>query len=135
MYSFAHWSLPLAAFLPIFCAGLAKRGQFTVPASQGGYDNHEPRAWLARQTGSRARANAAQANSFEALPFYLAAMLWALSQQVPMPVLDLLAGAWIASRCAYIACYWHDLSTWRSIVWLVAQLLSLAVFTSPLWGK
>ena len=81
------------------------------------------------------RANAAQANSFEALPFYLAAMLWALSQQVPMPVLDLLAGAWIASRCAYIACYWHDLSTWRSIVWLVAQLLSLAVFTSPLWGR
>lgn len=134
MYSFAHWSLPIAAFLPILCAGLAKRGQFTVPPSEGGLDNRDPRAWLARQTGARARANAAQANSFEALPFYLAAMLWALSQHVPLAVLDGLAIAWVLSRVAYIACYWHDRASLRSLVWLVAQILSLAIFTSPLWA-
>ena len=60
------WSLSLPADrgpAPLCCA----------PASPGrpqGYDNHNPRAWLAQVTGFRARANAAQTNSFEAFPFF-----------------------------------------------------------------
>ena len=49
--------------LPIVCAGIAKWGFH-------GFDNHNPREWLASQTGFRARANAAQSNSFEAFPFF-----------------------------------------------------------------
>jgi predicted alpha/beta hydrolase family esterase len=44
-------------------------------ARKAAYDNHDPRAWLARQTDWRARANAAQANSFEALPFFMGAVI------------------------------------------------------------
>jgi uncharacterized MAPEG superfamily protein len=46
---------------------------FGKPRSSGGYDNSDPRGWLARQAGWKARADAAQANSFEALPFFIGA--------------------------------------------------------------
>ena len=48
-------SLLVAGLMPIVCAGIAKAGQKN-------YDNHNPREWLAKQTGYRARANAAQGN-------------------------------------------------------------------------
>ena len=40
----------LAAILPLVCAGLSKWRGFKVSHRDGGYDNHDPRAWLARQT-------------------------------------------------------------------------------------
>ena len=49
---------------PYVAAGIAKKGFEN-------YDNSQPRAWLAQQSGFRARANAAQANLFESLPFFL----------------------------------------------------------------
>jgi uncharacterized MAPEG superfamily protein len=61
--------------LPLVCAWLAKSGTFGKPRREGGYDNHDPRAWMARQTDWHARANAAQANSFEALPFFMGAVI------------------------------------------------------------
>ena len=51
-------------------AMLAKRGSFSMNK-----DNHDPRRWLANQTGWRARANAAQANSYEVLPFFIGLIL------------------------------------------------------------
>jgi MAPEG family len=67
-----YWILLFAALLPIVCAGIAKWGVFGKSRKEGGYDNHSPRQWLERQSGWRARANAAQANTFEALPFFFA---------------------------------------------------------------
>ena len=58
-------------------------------AKQGGYDNSDPRGWLARQTDWRARANAAQANSFEALPFFIGAVIIAHQLGAPQTRLDL----------------------------------------------
>ena len=63
------------AVLPIVCAGIAKYGMFSKSHRDGGYDNNNPRAWLAKQTDWRARANAAQTNTFEALPFFFAAVI------------------------------------------------------------
>ena len=74
-FTVAYWCVLIAALLPIVCAGIAKWGAFNKPRRDGGYDNANPRAWLARQTDWRARANAAQANSFEALPFFIVAGL------------------------------------------------------------
>ena len=71
----AYWCVLIAALLPIACAGLAKWGMIGKPRREGGFDNNNPRAWLARQTDWRARANAAQANSFEALPFFIGAVI------------------------------------------------------------
>ena len=71
----ANYCIIAAAVLPIVCAGLAKSKGFGKPRRAGGYDNHNPRAWLAGLSGWQARANAAQANSFEALPLFIAGVL------------------------------------------------------------
>ena len=131
MVTVAHLCVIVAAILPIVCAGIAKSGYIGKPRSQGGYDNHDPRAWLAQQTGYRARANAAQANSFEALPFFIGAVLIAQMTQARQPVIDGLALLFIASRVAYIAIYLADRDMLRSALWGVGFFTCIAlVFAS-----
>jgi uncharacterized MAPEG superfamily protein len=74
-FTLAYWCVLIAALLPLVCATLAKKGGFGRAPNAGGYDNHAPREWLARQQGAAARANAAQANTFEALPFFIGAVI------------------------------------------------------------
>ena len=97
----------IAGILPIVCTGIAKAGA-------RGYDNHDPRGWLARQTGYRARANAAQANSFEAFPLFAAGVLAAQWMAAPQPRVDAIAMAFIAARVAYIGCFLADVAIARS---------------------
>lgn len=66
----ANYCMIVAALLPVLCAALAKSGGYGKRRRDGGFDNHDPRSWLSRQTGWQARANAAQANGFEALPLF-----------------------------------------------------------------
>jgi uncharacterized MAPEG superfamily protein len=89
----ALWCLMIAALLPIFCTGIAKWGF-------KGFDNNRPREWLARQQGWRARAHAAQQNSWEAF----------------------------ATRLLYIWCYVMDFANLRSLIWLVGLGLSISLF-------
>ncbi|HAJ12866.1 MAG: MAPEG family protein [Hydrogenophaga sp.] len=124
----AYWSLIVAALLPFVCAVLAKRGSFGVGRHQGGFDNHQPRAWLARQTGWRARANAAQANSFEALPLFMAAVIVAHQLGANQVRLDLMAFLFVVLRMVYILLYLADLASARSAVWALALLVNLAIF-------
>ena len=49
-FTVAYGCVLIAALLPIVCAAIAKWGQFNKPRREGGYDNGDPRAWLARQT-------------------------------------------------------------------------------------
>lgn len=65
----------LACFLPIACAGLAKSRSFGKPRREDGFDKHHPRQWMERLQGWQARAHAAQLNSFEALPIFVAGVL------------------------------------------------------------
>ena len=123
-----------ACVLPIVAAGVAKWGTFTRPPSQGGYDNRNPRAWLAQQTGRRARANAAQANSFEALPLFIAAVLAAQQMQVAQAVIDGLALAFVALRVAYIWLYVADLATARTLAWSAGLAVSVVLLLAPLWA-
>lgn len=116
----AYACILAAALLPIVCAGVAKAGMFGVARSQGGYDNRDPRAWLARQTGYRARANAAQANSFEALPFFIGAVIVAHLTGGAQPLVDALAVAFVALRAAYIALYLADRDLLRTAAWTLA---------------
>ncbi len=128
----ASFCLLVACVLPIVCAGIAKSGTFSTPRSQGGYDNSDPRAWLARQTGRRARANAAQANSFEALPLFIAAVLVAQQAGAAQGLVDALAVAFVLLRVAYIALYVGDRAALRSVVWIAAFGVCVAIFLSPL---
>jgi uncharacterized MAPEG superfamily protein len=125
--------LLIASQLPIVAAGIAKSG--TLRAAENRYDNHEPRLWLERQTDPRRRrANAAQANSFEALPFLFAAALFALHAQAPLPLVNGLLIVWIALRAVYLWCYVNDKATLRSLVWSFALLVNIALLFAPFYG-
>ncbi len=117
----------LSGFLPIIAAGIAKFGPTENSASDP-YDNHQPREWLAKQTGLRARANAAQANTFESLPFFYAAIAIAMILQAPQAHVDVLAIAYLLARVAYIACYVMALANLRTFVWLVGFACTVALF-------
>ena len=129
-----YWCVLVACLLPIVAAGVAKWGTFSRPANQGGYDNRDPRAWLARQSGRRARANAAQANSFEALPLFIAAVLTAQQLQVAQVLINALAVAFVLLRLAYIWLYVTDRAAARTAVWMAAFGVSVALLLSPVWS-
>ena len=126
-FTLAYWCVLVAALLPWICGLLAKRTGVGKRRSEGGYDNHNPRAWLQQQKGWRARANAAQANTHEALPFFMAAVVIAHQLQAPQGWLDLLAAAFIALRLLYIGLYVADFAALRSAVWGLALLVNIAI--------
>ena len=126
-FTLAYWCVLVAALLPIVCAGVAKAGMFSKPRREGGYDNLDPRNWLARQTGWRARANAAQANSFEALPFFIGAVVIAHQLGAQQTSLDILAFVFVVLRVVYIFLYLGDQAMARSAVWTVALLVNIAI--------
>ena len=106
---------------PYVAAGIAKKG-FEQ------YDNSMPREWLAKQTGFRDRANAAQANLFESLPFFFAAVIIAQIQHAPKDRIDLLAIGFVIARIAYLICYIANWPTTRSIVWVAGLICVVALF-------
>ena len=126
-FTVAYWCVLIAALLPIACAGLAKSGRINVPRREGGYDNVNPREWLARQTDWRARANGAQANSFEALPFFIGAVIIAHQLGAHQARLDILAFVFIVLRMLYIMMYVAGMGTARSIVWSLGLATNIAI--------
>ena len=129
-FTVAYWCILVAAVLPIVCTGIAKYGMFTVKRKDGGYDNNNPRAWLAKQQDWRARANAAQANTFEALPLFFAAVIIAHLLQAGQAKLDILAFTFVLLRVAYIVVYVADMATTRSVIWFLALLTNVAILFS-----
>lgn len=129
-FTLAYWCVLVAALMPILCTGIAKSGRFGVPRSQGGYDNHDPRAWLARQTDWRARANAAQANCFEAMPFFIGAVLIAHQLGAQQLRVDVLALVWVVLRLVYVLLYVADQANARSLVWVLALAVNVAILFS-----
>lgn len=126
-FTLAYWCVLIAALLPLICAAIAKSGKFGTPRSQGGYDNNNPRAWLASQSDWRARANAAQANSFEALPFFMGAVIIAHQMGAYQARLDILAFVFVFLRILYIMMYVAGLSTIRSLAWAVAFAVNIGI--------
>ena len=126
-FSLAYWCVFVAAVLPIVCAGIAKWGLFTTPRQQGGFDNANPRAWLAGQTEWRARANAAQANCFEALPFFMGAVIIAHQLGAHQGQLDILAFLYIVLRLVYVMMYLANMPGIRTAVWTAAFAANIAI--------
>jgi uncharacterized MAPEG superfamily protein len=117
----AYWCVLFMGLLPILAAGIAKKG-FEE------YDNSLPRQWLAKQTGFRARANAAQANLFESLPLFFAAVIIASIANAPQSRVDFFALGFVLARIAYLTCYIVNWPTTRSIVWLFGFACVVAIF-------
>lgn len=124
----SHACILLACLLPIACAGIAKWRGFGKSRREGGYDNHDPRQWLARQQGFQARANAAQHNSFEALPVFIAGVLIAEHAGAAQATVDGLALAFIVCRLGYIGAYVADKANLRSALWMIGLACCVALF-------
>lgn len=117
----AFWCVFIAGLLPIVAAGAAKAGL-------RGYDNNDPRPWLSRLQGARARANAAQQNGFEAFPFFAAAVLAAHVMHGPQARVDQLAMVFIAARLVYLPVYMAGWGALRSLVWFVGISATVWIF-------
>lgn len=120
--SIALWCVLITGLLPYLATVTAKAG--------ARFDNHSPRDWLARQEGYRKRANAAQANAFEAFPLFAVAVIVAFLLQAPQAKVDMLAMGFVAARVVYFGCYLADWAAVRSIAWFAGIGCSVAIFVA-----
>jgi len=108
----AYGCIIVAACLPYLWAVLAK-------TSAPGYNNKDPRGWVARQESYRVRnAYAAHLNAFEAFPAFAAAVLMAQYAQVDAQHVAWLSMAFIAFRILHGIFYLAALQALRSLAWL-----------------
>jgi len=124
----AQFCLLVTCLLPMGCALMAKSKGFGKRRREGGFDNNQPREWLAKLDGWQARANAAQANSWEALPIFIAGLFVAYQHQAAQSTVDLLAGAFLALRLGFIAAYVGDKASLRSLLWIAGLAACIALF-------
>lgn len=122
----AHWTVLIAALLPFLTVGIAK--------AQRGYDNRDPRGWLARQQGYRLRAHNAHLNHFESFAPFAAAVLLAQQAGSAQHTIDTLAVVYLLARIAYTAAYVADRDILRSLCWTVGLAMVVALFLLPAWG-
>jgi uncharacterized MAPEG superfamily protein len=120
----ALWCVFIAGLLPYVAALAAKVGA-------ADFDNDHPRAWLAKQSGHRARANAAQQNSFEAFAFFAAAVIIAHITRGQQAQVDMLAMVFIAARVLYLIVYMGGWGTLRSLIWAVGIVATVWIFLAP----
>jgi uncharacterized MAPEG superfamily protein len=122
----ALWCVLFAGVLPYLTVGIAK-------SAGGSYDNSDPRGRAASYEGIARRAHAAHLNSFESFPLFAAAVLVAEMKGGPRGMVDVLAAAFVAARCGYIACYLLDKPSLRSLLWAAGFFCAIGIFISPLW--
>lgn len=121
--SIAIYCMMAASLLPFVWMWIAKiAGGFRAS------DNANPRVFLANTTGLAARANAAQANSFETLPIFLAAVLTAEYMVVSQGVVNKLAMAYVGLRVLYGLAYLGNWSSFRSVVWTIGFACPILLF-------
>ncbi len=119
--SVAYWCVFAAALLPYIWIGIAKAGA-------RGYDNRDPRGWMARQDDPRRmRAHAAHLNAFEAFPMFAAGVIAADLAGVDDARIATLSVVFIAARVAHGLSYIAGRATLRSVVWFVGIGCALAL--------
>jgi uncharacterized MAPEG superfamily protein len=121
----AVWCLLIAGVLPLVSTAIAKWG-FRE------FDNHNPREWLSRQTGFRARANAAQHNAFEAFPFFAVAVVLGMGLSLDPSVLNRYCLIFVVARVLYLLAYLLDWASVRTLCWVVAYASCLAIYVQLL---
>ena len=116
------------SFWCILVAGLLPYAATLIAKSRKDFDNSNPRQWLAHLEGFRARAHAAQLNSFEAFPFFAAAVLVAHARGAQQHTVDMLAIAFIVARVLYLAMYVANFAALRSLAWLIGLICVVSLF-------
>jgi uncharacterized MAPEG superfamily protein len=119
----AFYCVALGGLIPILWVSVAK-----LSAGYRLKNNANPREFLAKQTGLSARANAAQANSWEAFAPFAAAVIIAYVAGADHSKINTLALLYTGFRLAYGVAYLADAHMVRSIVWGFALLCNLALY-------
>ena len=119
----AFYCVAINGVLPILWAGVAK-------ATAGFQIKHntQPREFLGKQTGMSVRANAAQANAWEAFAPFAAAVIIAFIAGADQSKLNTLALCFTGLRVVYGVLYITNLHLLRSLVWSLALLCNLACY-------
>ena len=114
----------VAALLPYATVGAAKATK--------GYDNANPRSWMAGLEGFLARAAAAHANHFEAFAPFAAAVILAEMAHAPQDQINLFAEIFIAIRLLYTVIYLANIAALRSVVWMAGIACVIRIFAFAL---
>lgn len=122
----AYSCILIAALLPYVWVGVAK-------SSAPGYNNKDPRGWIAKQESYRVRnAHAAHLNAFEAFPAFAAAVLMAQFAQVDPQRIAWLAAAFIVCRVLHGVFYIASVQMLRSLVWFIGFACVVTLMVSSI---
>lgn len=110
------WCLAAVAFLPYVCAWTGAYFKFQ---QFGTIDNKNPRQQATGLEGVGARLAAAQANAWEALPFFTAAVVTAHLAGADPATSATLSLVFLATRILHPIFYATDLDKLRSVAFLV----------------
>lgn len=122
---FAYWCILVAALLPLV--------PFFVAATKGRLNNHYPRRSEAQLEGLPLRAHSAHLNGVENFPFFAVAVLVATTQGATPATLNALASVWLALRVLHLAFYLADLAPARSLSYVAALGVNIAIFVLPVF--
>ncbi len=117
----ALWCILAAALLPYVPFGLA--GAKLNPRT--------PRLSAPTLDGLSARAYGAHLNSFEAFPFFAAAVIVSHMVEGPSATVGVLAVAFVVARLAHMAFYLSDRQPLRTTFFLAAMIISTVIFIHP----
>lgn len=118
-------SLLILCLLPLACAwtaGFYRQKQF------GTVDNKEPRQQSLQLTGAGARAVAAQANTWEALGVYSAAILAVFISGADLQSIGTPIMLFVALRVAYIFLYIGNMDKLRSLSFITGFGICIYLF-------
>jgi uncharacterized MAPEG superfamily protein len=117
------------AFYCVLAAGLMPF-VWTVVAKASGprYNNFKTRIWQNALEGLPQRAHAAHLNSFEAFPFFAAAVIVAHLHHADTTYVNNLALTFIGLRLCYGIAYLANKAYLRSLIWLVAMACCILIF-------
>lgn len=123
---FAHYMLLAAGLMPYVLVGAAKAAP--------GYDNANPRSLDNLGSDKRRRIYAAHLNALEAFPLFAAGVLLATLLEANALATNILSGFWLLLRTGFALAYITDRATLRSLLWLAATAISVALFLISLGG-
>ncbi len=118
--STAYWCVLIAAILPYVWVAVAKM--------RPGYNNRNPRAWVARSDNYLVqRANGAHLNAFENFAPFAAGVILAQLAGVDPATVNPLAIAFVVFRVLHGVLYVGDKPLLRSLAWLGGFACSVAL--------
>ena len=119
--------LMIVAFMPYVCAWV---GAYFKVKQFGTLDNKNPRQQNAKLEGVGARLAAAQANAWEALPFFTAAVVASQLGHAEPGRAAWLSELFVVTRILHPVFYATDQDRLRSLVFLIGFASAIGLFAS-----